>query len=1525
MNTLKEQSFKTRCIAKALAVVMIVGCLPMTSALGLETGSENNKETETVLTYKDSDEGRTLGEFITNEKTDEAWKESFTQFEKELSENGYQNVEEAFDTNNMVYVGGENDEKNAVYLKDGEQENIPLSEYDGKGGKHYLWRYCKAEKNVKETSEDGSETERLQTEFYWVRTSEKIELKTWETTTESSQKKNVEEEEKQDKKEEKIATHAVNNTITVGRGGTYATLKEAVTAAPNSGVTEILVVSDITTTEAAPVAAKNIVVKSENGATITSTTAIDVFAVTTGSVTFENIIIDGGSKNANHHVVNARGAGAEVTLGNGAVVQNWYSTLYGAFMMNSATQNNPQHFTMKNGSKIVNCQGSKVVGTGGIIFLNSGYENVVMESGSLIDTYTAAGGAVVFNTNYTKSSFRMEEGAEIKNGTSNTYGGAITMRSYSSSIDIAGAITDCTGENGGAIHSVGASNTMTVSGNISGCMATNGGGAIYARGNGNSLNINGNISNCKATKNGGAIVADSVINSTITLNGKITECEAKYGGAFYSVSGSKNTITMSEKANVKKCTAGSAGGGFYLYTSSAITNFVMENGAVIDDCHALGVHENPQENKPNDCAGGGIYHKTGHILTIRGTIRNCSAARGGGIEQAVTADGWHKVGDTSYAHTVIEPTAVFENCSATGHWDSTTANSQSGDVLYGVNNFAPGQGGAISLSDFSQVDVLGGKFVNCTANDGIGGAIGGYAPFTVLGNPEKETYPSFKDCSARVGGAIGATHGLKSYGASFDNCKAIGGGTFTNFKHSGYGGAIFIASNEWSVNIYDVTINNCYAKKAGGAIFVSDTKVNIAGCYLANNSAGEHGGAIYIDHFAVNIKYASNPYYESKYDVYPMIAVNNTVNGKVNNIETSSKDIMKIQGNLNPGSRLGITTVESSATRYNKKGAQFAGKSVSGLKLRSFISDVDKTLTGAYGKGNILQWSDQYTVTYDGNTNDGGEAPDDVVFEKGIKLVNENGQRANYMLAYDATYGEGAQVEVLGNNGNLKIKKDVYLPESDDIYNNNSLTKTGYRFVGWSTEPGVNGSGGSVVYKPGDKFIYNTASAKNNNITLYAVWKRSETPNNCPLILDLTNETLKGQNGKTAAGLTVNDSQIVVKNVKFSEFGCEYGHTHVIRVTGKTTKTVTMEGVYDTEITNVTSGKFSINTTGKLKFIKDSGTNNQFTSNEGPSLLIGKNVSQIEIENGVKVLAATQSKTSAPIGGADVKAKVLDMSMYKSFSAATDINIADRTIKIPKKMGRVAVMDSLTGDWLVGDIRVLASDGTSYVRGIAQKESDNYASDECSQKNLYGDTFSLGLNENANLGRYQEVRLPVKVKQLDVSVPTAIVFNIYADKSGDGGFVAPEYELQNDSYTYEDQVEVDGNKISFNKKEAAVDVSCKGIVATSDSQNEYSIRDFSKMDKATMEQSVDHPIVCLDMTINNGTDKTIFPLDETAKTSSSTIATVIPGSNILQLARPSGYVDDNEKRYYQIPKLIEDGTTNKLAGHHTLSLGFKMD
>ena len=100
MNTLKEQSFKTRCIAKALAVVMIVGCLPMTSALGLETESENNKETETVLTYKDSDEGRTLGEFITNEKTDEAWKESFTQFEKELSENGYQNVNEAFDTNN---------------------------------------------------------------------------------------------------------------------------------------------------------------------------------------------------------------------------------------------------------------------------------------------------------------------------------------------------------------------------------------------------------------------------------------------------------------------------------------------------------------------------------------------------------------------------------------------------------------------------------------------------------------------------------------------------------------------------------------------------------------------------------------------------------------------------------------------------------------------------------------------------------------------------------------------------------------------------------------------------------------------------------------------------------------------------------------------------------------------------------------------------------------------------------------------------------------------------------------------------------------------------------------------------------------------------------------------------------------------------------------------------------------------------------------------------------------------------------
>lgn len=89
----------------------------------------------------------------------------------------------------------------------------------------------------------------------------------------------------------------------------------------------------------------------------------------------------------------------------------------------------------------------------------------------------------------------------------------------------------------------------------------------------------------------------------------------------------------------------------------------------------------------------------------------------------------------------------------------------------------------------------------------------------------------------------------------------------------------------------------------------------------------------------------------------------------------------------------------------------------------------------------VLTGGTTYTVTYDGNTSDGGTVPTD-----------------------SNDYSESDTVTVLGNTG--------------------SLTKTGYTFSGWNTA--ANGSG--TTYAADDTF-----SMPAENITLYAVWAEDST------------------------------------------------------------------------------------------------------------------------------------------------------------------------------------------------------------------------------------------------------------------------------------------------------------------------------------------------------------------------------------------------------------------------------------------------
>lgn len=1169
MNTLKEQSFKTRCIAKALAVVMIVGCLPMTSALGLETESENNKETETVLTYKDSDEGRTLGEFITNEKTDEAWKESFTQFEKELSENGYQNVNEAFDTNNMVYVGGENDEKIAVYLKDGEQENIPLSEYDGKGGEHYLWRYCKAEKDAK-TESDKTETE---VDYFWVRTNKMVDLKKWDADS---------------SKEIQNETDTVENT----------TLDE----------TEPLT----------------------NG-------------------TLQNVFIGGDKASDNND-----GAGVETPV---------------------ATYGKAKELLAPDGT----------IWVLGMIKVT---ESTTFEGANLKRWVE---GSVEGQNKETYSGYLIE--VDKKN---------VTLTLQNIVIDGGSTSENIVEQEGALIHNTGQSSVVL---------------------------------------NAGAVLQNNYANKDQTTS---------------AVAGA---IVVGKPRNANAGTVGKE-------------CIIVNEGAVVKGNHGVR-------------AGAFSINCRGNITINGGTVENNNAEMAG----AIYAEGYEN-DTTSYSHKTIVKIAQ-------------------GDIS---NNVGKTAGGIVTFN--ADIVIDGGKMHHnkATGNGKMPGTY--YSPTSEETRLEYENY--------LTSGFIVS----KNRGRDFQCYVDVNGGE--------------IYENEATTKD-QLGIGNFEFKRRG----------SVAGAILADGESGD-------------------------------VAVN-------------------------WGRHVRIR-VTGGSIHDNKAGGPTGEWKVGGV-----------VLGGAYGAQLDLSGKPQIYNNYleDFNEDLGEFKTTDKVCNV-LKLSPKVGESE---ILFFGHLEEGSYVGVTcsdqDTNGYWVADGRAY-----DIFSNKYFIANNQDLKAMHNDRKTNGlSNFSIGFK------YDTGS-KNCWMVLGGVRNVEEVSSKCPVVLDLTAETLTDHDGKTISGLKKESNLLTVENIDFSgeTFLNGIKHQHSIIVTGTTEKDVLIKGDLNVYIDAVVVGKLNLETSRNLIFRNSQDSKeSKITTDSGTALTIGNNVKMIEMLDDTTVSAATKTKNDIPISVDTDKVKMLDLSMHNAESNDCNFKIGGRTVTLSSGMQRIGVLDNLSGTWLTGDIKVTNEDGESFVRGLAQDESDSYASDEYSQKNLYGDTYPLGLNGNANLGRYQEVRLPVKVKQLNVSVPTAIVFNIYADNSGDGGFIAPEYELQNDSCTYEDQVEVDGNKISFNKKEATVDVSCKGIVATSDSKNEYSIRDFSKMNKETMEQSVDHPVVCLDMTINNGTDKTIFPLDETVKTSSSTIATVIPGSNILQLARPSGYVDDNEKRYYQIPKLIEDGTTRKLAGHHTLSLGFKMD
>ena len=284
------------------------------------------------------------------------------------------------------------------------------------------------------------------------------------------------------------------------------TLKEAIDGVYSGGT--IVVLQDISLEERITIS-KSLTITSndaDNPCTITHTIADStsnqqnqygmMFSIAAGAESFilQNIILDGENQDGIcHPLISVDGVGAQVTLGNGAIIQNHYNRNIGHIGGGAIWLHNG-NLVMEDGAKITSCKCIH----GGAVEVNSDRlvnpkADFTMNGGIIERCQALAGGAIYINS----GTFHLR-GGEIRNN-------AVTGASYKSG-------------GGGAIFVYGVAWSDHVST-----------AAAYIEGG----KITGNSSNYY----GGAVMAGHENAMLAMRNGVISENSAAFGGGIASIKG----------------------------------------------------------------------------------------------------------------------------------------------------------------------------------------------------------------------------------------------------------------------------------------------------------------------------------------------------------------------------------------------------------------------------------------------------------------------------------------------------------------------------------------------------------------------------------------------------------------------------------------------------------------------------------------------------------------------------------------------------------------------------------------------------------------------------------------------------------------------------------------------------------------------------------------------------------------------------------------------------------------------------
>lgn len=482
---------------------------------------------------------------------------------------------------------------------------------------------------------------------------------------------------------------------------------------------------------------------------------------------------------------------------------------------------------------------------------------------------------------------------------------------------------------------------------------------------------------------------------------------------------------------------------------------------------------------------------------------------------------------------------------------------------------------------------------------------------------------------------------------------------------------------------------------------------------------------------------------------------------------------------------------------------------------------------------------------------------------------------------------------------------------------------TRYEFTGWNTK--ADGSG--YPYAAGASMTPTEAT------TLYAQWRNATL---CPLTLDVSDNSVKDKAGTLVADAsTAHDGYTydpATGAVQIDErlFGgaCNApdGHVHTLTITGTKSDagglvtigtSGTSAAAYSVSVEGVTAPGMVIQSNGGS--VTFNGTNLLGGGTNLNGLELDVNGGSVTLADGSAVTTYTTATDGIALKDSGKTVKSLNLTMGNQNTQDVGMRVAGVDKSLPTGTAKIAYLDKKDGTWLTTsaeNMKVQNADGSAdYVSGATEAS--------------YKKTFELGAD---GVGTYTDVRLPNKLKQISLTVPTRVVFNIYTEgKDGaDHGFIGPEYELKNTSYTTEDYYK---GKEFGSKTYQPVDVGFGGITAREKSQ--YQLADYKTADEGVLNETITDfntkPLVCI-QALGNGTEEGRVNLDESAGGASvdwfKAVAATGDGENKagiskIKLTVPKEYTGSDSKRWYQdVEAVSKEGHVYR--GYHTMKLSFTL-